>query len=147
MKNIYGIAIALVADAFKNRTDRQGEPYFLHCMTVAKAVSKRNRVRAILHDYVEDIFPDNHELGFEALRQAGIPDDDIRVIRILTHNKKDDYLTVYIRGIALDIDATEIKKADLDHNSCIARIKGVLSKAHFDNIQKYHTAYQYLSNI
>ena len=147
MKNLYGIVIALVAEAFKNRTDKQGEPYFLHCMTVANAVSKKNRVRAMLHDFVEDIFPDNHELGFEALRQQGVPEDDIRVIRILTHNKNEDYLSVYIKRIALDVDATEIKKADLEHNGSITRIKGALTKAHFDNVQKYHTAYQYLSTI
>jgi (p)ppGpp synthase/HD superfamily hydrolase len=147
MKNLYGIVIALVAEAFKHRTDKQGEPCFLHCMTVANSVSKKNRIRAMLHDFVEDIFPDNHELGFEALKQAGVPEDDIRVIRILTHNKNEDYLTVYVKRIALDADATEIKLADLEHNSNITRIKNALSKAHFDNIQKYHTAYQYLSKI
>ncbi len=147
MKNMYGKALALVATAFANRVDAQGEPYFLHCIWVALRVQKKNRVRALLHDYVEDIFPDNHEAGFKFLRDEGFSEEDIVVLRLLTHNKNDDYLTVYIRNIATNADATEIKLKDLEHNSNISRIKGALSKKHFDKMQIYHTSHQYLSKI
>jgi len=145
MKNMLGLAISLAAQAFENRVDKQGEPYILHCLHVMKRVDEENRIPAILHDYIEDIFETSFKVGFNQLRQLGFEEDDIRVIDILTHRKEDDYLSVYIKKIATCPRATQIKLQDLRHNSNISRIKGALTKAHFDRIEKYHAAYQYLS--
>lgn len=144
---MYGIALALVAEAFKDKVDAQGEPYFLHCMKVAENVQKENRVIAILHDYVEDIFPNDHEAGFAHLKVVGIPEKEIQILRLLTHNKNDDYLTIYIKRIATSERATDVKKRDLEHNSDISRIKGELEEKHFNRFRKYHTAYEYLDKI
>lgn len=147
MKDMYGVAIALVANAFKDVKDAQGEPYFLHCFNVASRVQKKNRILGMLHDYVEDIWEHDHEAGFAYLREQGISEADIQVLRLLTHNKKDDYLNVYIKRIGTDERATDVKLRDLEHNSDISRIKGALTKRHFDKFQIYHTSYHYLLKI
>jgi len=142
MKNMLGLAIHIAADAFVGKMDAQGEPYILHCLEVMNNVSKRNRIPAVLHDVPEDT-----TLTIHQLREYGFDTDDLRVIDLLTHRKDEDYLNVYIKKIAMCPRATEIKLADLKHNLDPSRIKGALSKAHFDRIQKYHTAFQYLSKI
>lgn len=140
-----GLAIAIMSDAFKGKLDAQGLPYALHCLHVMNQVkSLKQKIRAVLHDFVEDIFKGRFEEGFAFLRAQGFDEDDIRVIRILTHNPEDDYFNVYIKGISLDNDATEIKIADLRHNSDLLRIKGALSKAHFDRMELYHRSFHYL---
>ena len=96
---------------------------------------------ALLHDGPEDgicTIKELHDLGFS--------ERVIDAVKLLTHNKKDDYLTVYIPKIATNIDAVKVKLADLKDNSDISRLKG-LSKKDFDRVQKYHTAYTYLKDI
>lgn len=144
MKNMLGIAISIAAQAFENRVDKQNEPYILHCLHVMRRVDEKNRIPAVLHDYVEDIFEADLKAGLIHLRELGFDEDDVRVIDLLTHRKEDSYED-YIKKIATCPRATQIKLQDLRHNSNISRIKGALTKKHFDNIQKYHTAYQYLS--
>ena len=51
----------------------------------------------------------------------------------------------YIKAIAVSPEASEIKRRDLEDNSNITRLKG-LRKKDLDRIEKYHTAYIYLSN-
>jgi hypothetical protein len=50
----------------------------------------------------------------------------------------------YVKRLAHDSDAKDIKKSDLEHNSKITRLKDV-TKKDFDRIEKYHIAYKYLS--
>ena len=61
MKSHYqmlALAIAIVAEAFKNKTDKQGKPYVLHCLHVMNQVSDEDpefQTIAVLDDLVEDI--------------------------------------------------------------------------------------------
>lgn len=144
-KNMLGIAIALVAEAFKNKVDKQGKPYILHCLHVMNEVNDEDKIPAVLHDYVEDCFKD-YEQGFSYLRELGFNEADIACVDILTHRKNVDYIHNYIRIIGHYPRATRIKLKDLEHNSNISRLKG-LTKADFDRMEKYHTAYTYLSKI
>ena len=106
---------------------------------------EHDKICAILHDYPEDVF-DDPDVAFKLLRGYGFDEDDIRVLDLLTHRKSDDYLTVYIKKIATCPRATRIKLKDLEHNSNISRLKD-FSKKSFDNLEKYHIAFQYLSKI
>lgn len=143
-----GLAIAIMADAFKDKLDAQGVPYAEHCLHVMNQMkSIKQKIRAVLHDYVEDIFGDNIEEGLAYLRKLGFEEDDVRIIDVLTHRKDEDYFTIYIKRIGLYPDATEIKIADLRHNSDLLRIKGNLTKKHFDKTELYHRSFHYLSKI
>lgn len=50
----------------------------------------------------------------------------------------------YIKALVVNAVTAKVKKRDLEHNSNITRLKG-LRKKDFDRIEKYHTAYVYLS--
>lgn len=138
-------AIAIAAEAFKDRKDSGGKPYILHCLEVMNNVPDEDKVPAVLHDFIEDSF-ENTEDGIRLLRYKYFSEEDIKVIDLLTHRKEDDYNSVYIKKIATCPRAIRIKLRDLEHNSQITRLKG-LTKKDFDRMEKYHIAYTYLSKI
>ncbi len=146
--NKLALAIALVAEAFKNTLDKGGQPYILHCLYVMNNTSGNEDVKcaAVLHDLVEDT-DESSEINFtfELLGAVyGFSERTIDLLKLLTRHPDDDYMGSYIRRIAYDEDAVKIKKADLKHNSDISRLKG-LRKKDFDRLEKYNRAYQYLS--
>ncbi len=144
MKNMLGVALALVTEAFKHRVDKGGIPYALHCIHVMLTCGLKDEdelIAALLHDIVEDI----PYITIEYLRNMGFSERTLKILELLTHDPADDYLEVYIKKIAYNYAATQIKLADLRHNSDITRIKGVRKKD-FDRIEKYHKAFIYLSN-
>ena len=135
------LAIAVAAQAFKNKTDKGGHPYILHCLYVMDNTPGDDCVKcaAVLHDVPEDT-----EITISDLAKMGFSEKTIGLLYLVTHNKETPYQE-YIKAIAVNKDATEIKKADLRHNSDITRLKG-LRKKDIDRIEKYHWAYMYLSN-
>lgn len=141
MKSKLGLAIAVVSEAFKHRTDKGGVPYIMHCLYVMEHTDGDDCVKcaAVLHDLIEDI----PEWTFERLIKLGFSSKTLRILRYMTHNEEDSY-DVYIKLIGTDQDAIKIKKADLKHNSCITRLKGLRDKD-FDRIKKYNKAYVYLT--
>lgn len=137
------VAIAIAANGFKDRTDKAGEPYILHCLRVMNNLHTRDKELqcvAVLHDCVED-----EVCTIAELKEAGFSDRVIALVWVLTHNKNTPYMD-YIKSIAAYPDAVKVKLADLRDNSDITRLKG-LTKKDFDRMEKYHTAYTYLSNI
>lgn len=139
-------AIALAATAFEHRVDKAGQPYILHCLFVMEGVKHRDeevQCAAILHDLIEDC---GDKYTFEGLIQMGFSHRVVHLLTILTHDKNVSTYEDYIKQIALNPDATEIKKRDLEHNSTITRLKG-LRKKDFDRIEKYHKAYVYLTGL
>lgn len=138
-------AIALAAEVFKDKVDKQGMPYVLHLINVMSQVGYEDEdeaIAAVLHDLLED-FPE--EWTPQRLRDEGFSDRAILFIQILTHKEGEDYLTEYIPLCAVLPQTKRIKKADLRHNSDIMRLKRLREKD-FKHIQKYHTAYVYLSS-
>jgi (p)ppGpp synthase/HD superfamily hydrolase len=137
------VAIAIAANGFKNRTDKGGEPYILHCLRVMNNLHTRDKdlqCIAMLHDCVED-----GVCTIDDLWDAGFSKRVITNVEILTHQKDVPYMD-YIKIIAHYPDARLVKLADLRDNSDITRLKG-LTKNDFDRMEKYHTAYIYLSKI
>lgn len=138
-----GLAIAITAEAFKNRVDKGGQPYILHCLHVMYKTEGSEDVKcaAVMHDLIEDCEKDGWT--FEKLASLGFSAKTMGLLHLLTHRKETDYME-YIKAISVEPDAVKIKKADLDHNSRITRLKGLRKKDH-DRMEKYHRAYVYLS--
>lgn len=137
---IYANVIAFTANKYKDTLDKGGQPYFIHCYTVAeKQKTMKGKICGMCHDLMED-FEDVTPLTLIGL---GMNSDMIRICQLLKHNKEDDYLTKYIYAVSTDPIATDIKLADLEHNSLISRRKS-LGKKDFDKLQIYITAYTYL---
>lgn len=142
-KNLLGYAISIAAKAFKDKTDKAGEPYILHCLRVMnKQTTTTRKIIAVLHDLVEDI-PD---WTFEDLAAKAFPLSVIVPLRLLTFDPTVKTYEEYIKDISTDEDARAVKLADLEDNSQITRLKG-LTKNDFARMEKYHKAYVYLSKV
>lgn len=135
------LAIAIAAEAFKTKVDKGGNAYILHCLHVMNDVGsdEERQQAAVLHDLVEDC-PD---WSIERLRSLGFSERVLTTIDLVTFRAGEDYMS-RIRLIAANADATEVKKADLRHNTQLTRLKG-LRKKDFERLEKYCTAYTYLS--
>ncbi len=139
-----GIAVAIAAKGFKNKTDKAGRPYIMHCVRVMNYLGpdadEEEQCIAMLHDCPEDDICD-----FDYLRKKGFSERVITAVMLLTHDNSVPYMT-YIKALAHNKDAVKVKKADLRDNSDITRLKG-LTKKDLEVIEKYHHAYVYLSKI
>lgn len=138
------LAINIASEAFKNKNDKGGQPYILHCIEVMNKVKHLGHLAmicAILHDVVEDCEKEGYD--FQYLDKSGFSSDVIRILKLLTHDKNNvDYMD-YIKNLSTDITARKIKMADLEHNTQVTRLKG-LRKKDFDRLEKYLRAYEYL---
>ena len=117
-------AMRIAFDAHYGQTDRGNTPYICHPLHVADQMpDERTTTAAILHDVLEDT-----DLTAEDLRREGIPEDIIRVVEILTRDKRISYASYIDRIIASrNYDALLIKQADLRHNMDESRtLKGSL---------------------
>lgn len=138
-----GRAMAIAAEGFKDKKDKGGQPYFMHCYKVFKDIhsdDEDENIAAILHDCVED-----GVCTIEDLVREGFSGRVIFLVTLLTHDKSVSY-DEYIKRVSTDASSTKIKMSDLRHNSNITRLKG-LTKKDFDRMEKYHRSYIYLSKI
>jgi (p)ppGpp synthase/HD superfamily hydrolase len=139
---MYALAISIVAKAFKDKLDKGGQPYVLHCLRVAeKQTTLKRKIIGVLHDLVEDT-----DWDFEDLERKGFGLQIIIPLKLLTHDNVAQTYEEYIEAISTDEDARAVKLADLEDNSQITRLKG-LTKADFARVEKYHKAYIYLSKV
>lgn len=138
-------AIAIASDIFKDTVDKGGHPYILHCLRVMNSVDQNDRelmTIAVLHDVPED-FPKEHSVAYFVMQ--GFSTRVITALTLLTHNKSVPY-DDYVKAIAHNEDARRVKLADLQDNSNITRLKGLIKKD-FDRLEKYSRAYTYLSKV
>ena len=110
-------AIKIMYDAHKNQLDKSGLPYVFHPWHVAESMQDEMRCTvALLHDIVEDT-----PITLDDLRQEGFPNEVIEALDVLTHKEDKDYAE-YIRGIAENEIAIDVKIADLMHNMDKSRL-------------------------
>lgn len=137
-----GLAISIAASLHRDQTDKAGEPYILHCLTVmntlkVKGVTDEDTlIIAVLHDMLEDTTIDRETImkwfGWNVLRG----------VQRLTKRKGESY-SDYLERVSLSKETILVKMADLEHNSDIRRIKGLTEKD-FHRTIKYQRAYTYL---
>lgn len=143
-------AIAIAATVFENTLDKGGEPYILHCLFVMYNTpgNEDKKCAAVLHDVIEDTRKWKTPWTAQRLREEGFSERTIQLIELVTfpENCDDIQYMERIKQIGLDPDATDIKKADLKHNSDMSRLKG-LRKKDIDRMEKYMRSYIYLSEL
>lgn len=146
-RNMLAFAISIVAHAFEDKL-YNGRPYFLHVMRVAMSVGDDDELQqiAVMHDLIEDTEGTSKEWTPEMLRKEGFSERVIRGVVALTHLSPESY-DDYIKRVSLNKDAVVVKRADLIDNTQVTRIKGGLTKNHFDRLERYYRAYTYLSKI
>ena len=124
--------------AHNGQKDLDGNPVFLHPMTVAlSGKTNDERIVGFLHDVVED-----SKYTFNDLRAVGFSERIIEALQLLTHDEKDSY-EEYVKRIKDSGNslAIAVKLNDLHHN--IERGK---AGAHINLVKKYEKALRYLTN-
>jgi len=109
-------ARAFAKRAHKGQKRWDGEPFVTHPEAVATVIGEDygydsfEAQAAWLHDVVEDT-----NLTFQDLAFAGFDNQVIGIVSYLTKREGEAYLD-YVRRVALQDEAREIKIADLTHN-------------------------------
>lgn len=131
--------IEFVREKHRDQVDLAGEPYFNHLSRVANKLQNPYRPIAYLHDILEDT-----NTTIQELLDLGIDEEIISNVITLTKGKGENYED-YIRRVKLSSVASLIKKADLEDNMNICRLKELTDKD-IERLKKYHKAYIYLKN-
>lgn len=131
-------AIEIAAKAHAGQVDKAGQPYVLHPLRMMLAVTTPEaRMAAVLHDVVEDT-----AVTIEELRGEDFPAAVISAVEALTKREGEDY-EAFIRRVAPNPIAREVKLADLRDNSDLSRIAEPTEKDRA-RIEKYRRAIVYL---
>jgi (p)ppGpp synthase/HD superfamily hydrolase len=110
-------AMELAYQYHHGQRDKGGAPYVFHPFHLAEQMDTETEVTAaLLHDVVEDT-----PCTFEDLRRAGISEEVLEVLDLLTHPKGMPYLQ-YIERLLPNATARKIKLADMQHNSDFTRL-------------------------
>ncbi len=128
----------IIKNLFSDKLDKGGYPYLDHLYEVSNRVSGENtKIIGLLHDVIEDT-----NMTAEDLKEAGFAMEIIEAIQILTRKDNEDYREYIDRIVASNnIDALNVKLADLNHNMDISRIKNPTIKD-MDRVEKrYRPAY------
>ena len=115
------------------QVDRLGVPYIDHPRAVVDLLEKAPapwRAAAWLHDVLE-----HTDATADDLRAAGVPDDVVAVVEVLTRRPGEDYLD-FIGRVCADPAAARVKIADALHNLDPARDFG----APAEKRARYHRA-------
>jgi (p)ppGpp synthase/HD superfamily hydrolase len=133
-------AIEIAAKAHAGQVDKAGQPYVLHPLRMMLAVTTPEaRMAAVLHAVVEDT-----PVTLEQLRAEGFPASVIDAVEALTKRteEENDY-EAFIRRVAPNPVAREVKLADLRDNSDLRRIAEPTDRDR-ERIKKYRRAIAYL---
>ena len=127
-------ALRLCFDAHKEQVDKTGLPYVFHPFHLAEQMTGEiATVCALLHDVVEDT-----DYTLSDLREMGFPSEVIDVLTLLTHEEEVPYMD-YVAKIKDNPIATEVKLADLRHNSDMSRLD-VVDEWALKRAEKYKKA-------
>lgn len=131
-------AMIIAYAAYNGQVDKAGVPYIFHVAAVAdKMLYEKTTCIALLHDVLE-----NTNTTSDDLRAAGIPDDIISSVEIITRKSGETYMD-YIHRVANDYNACAVKIADLKHNMDESRLP-LKTKKSYNLRNRYEKALSYL---
>lgn len=141
MPEIYFHALKICKEAHKGQKDKAGEDYSHHPFRVAeKCQSISAKVVALLHDTIEDT-----EVTVETLQKEGFSQEIINGILSVTKREGESY-EEFVRRAAENPLGREVKKADLEDNMDIRRLKEITDDD-VVRLRKYLRAWQYLMTL
>ncbi len=136
-------AKGIARKAHDGRQDKGGVPYIEHPLAVAsKMPTDELKIVAVLHDVVED---EPERFGFNQLKSYGFSEAVIAALESLTRGENENYWD-YLRRVADNDLAIEVKLADLAHNSERSRIPAPKPED-IARWEKYRKAAEYLSDV
>lgn len=138
------IALKIAIEAHAGQTDRDGEAYILHPLTVGlMGNTDEERMAGFLHDVIEDT-----PYTADMLLEAGIPDGVVNALQLLTHQKEEPYFTYVQRIIdANNPIALRVKYNDLQHNYARGKAYPDLQEKHGKALQKVKAAIDEMNRV
>lgn len=136
--NLLEKAIDLALHAHAGQTDKGGNPYILHPLSVMMRMSdEKEKIVAVLHDVVEDC-------GVTAsdLRQTGFDTEIIDAVFALTRRENETYME-FVARCAQNKLARGVKIADIQENMDLSRIPNP-TETDFKRVEKYKKALEHL---
>ena len=134
--------IKLASACHLDQFDEAGKPYILHPIYVMNGVMSEwpeepeLAIIAIGHDLFEDCYDDAYKEIMRSGKYCSRVISGITAITKWGYQSKEEYQ----EAVLSNYDATRVKKWDLQHNSCITRLKGVTEKD-LTRIEYYHKFY------
>lgn len=136
-------ALTLVANKFKGVTDKDGEPYVMHCLRVMMGTEHPHaQLVGLMHDLVEDT-----DVTLEDLQSLGFPPEVVEGVTLVTHEDSISY-TDYVVRLSHNEIARQVKLSDLRDNSSITRVLYREGNTERDvkRIGRYVLSYQFLTH-
>lgn len=129
----------------KKQTDRHGNPFILHSLSVMIKMNTENeRIIALLHDVVEN----THWTLDQVKNKLGLTENIVQALDCLTRRENESYEDMIRRVIENDL-AIKVKTADLENNMDIKRIQNVsdLKQSDLDRFQQYLDTWKKLIDL
>lgn len=127
-------ALKLCFQAHRDQVDKSGLPYVFHPFHLAEQMDdEATTCVALLHDVMEDT-----NLNADDLRAAGMPDEVVEALELMTHDPSEAYMD-YVARLATNPLARRVKEADLKHNSDLSRLDEA-NEAALRRVAKYAEA-------
>lgn len=137
-------ALALVVRHFTGITDKDGEPYVMHCLRVMMGAGDGvdERLVALMHDLVEDT-----PVTLDDLRKHGFSEAVVEAVGLVTHQEHDTYAEYVVRLKSNPL-ALRAKMADLRDNASLNRALFREPSLEHDThrMSRYLLTYQYLDD-
>lgn len=131
-------AIEIAATAHRGQTDKAGQPYILHPLSVMLACEgQAAQIVAVLHAVIEDT-----EWTPEALRAEGASDVILAALDTVTRRDDETY-SEFIERAARNEIGRAVKIADLHDNLGLSRIAQP-THADFARMDRYRAALRHL---
>ncbi len=110
-------ALALVVKHFKGQTDKDGEPYVMHCLRVMLGAGDEPKAQLVglMHDLVEDT-----SVTIDDLKAIGFAPDVVEAVRLVTHLPGMTYAS-YVVQLKQNPLARTAKLSDLRDNASLNR--------------------------
>ncbi len=132
-------SLEIALKAYAGQKDKAGKTYILHPLRImAKMDTEKEMSVALLHDVIED-----SDYTANDLLKNNIPADVVEAVQCLTKISGESY-EEFIKRVLKNELASKIKKADIEDNINVLRLKSV-SESDLERIAKYHKAWQSLN--
>lgn len=134
---LIGKMLVLATNAHAGQFDKGGKPYILHPLRVMANLNTEDeelQCIALGHDVIEDT-----DTTYQDLIDLGMTARIIDGIRGLT-KLPGQTLDEYKAGVFASVDRMLVKKADLEDNTDIRRLKGITEKD-FERMARYQRFY------
>lgn len=145
----YKRAYELVKILFKEKKDKEGEPYIGHLERVSQKLKKENtRIAGLLHDVVEDI----EGFTLDDLRDLHFNEEIIELVRIVTKESSNGQKKTYHERITSilnthNIEAIKLKYADMLDNIDEERLSKLDEETRNRLFEKYSKEIIRLENV